>query len=55
MEGTREWREATRDAIMERGDVFREVMSGVEGWQVEACGGYFAYVRSFLVPLPGCG
>lgn len=33
-------------------------MRGVEGWEVEACGGYFAYVRvalsSSLSPLTEC-
>jgi aspartate/methionine/tyrosine aminotransferase len=44
IEGIRPWREGVRAEIKERGRVFRELMEDVEGWDVETCGGYFAYV-----------
>ncbi len=40
-----DWREANRETIHQRADVFRTVMTQVPAWQVAAVGAYFAYVR----------
>lgn len=48
IEGIREWRNEVRREISERGEIFRKVMEGVEGWRVESAGAYYAYV-SFWV------
>ncbi|ORY54484.1 pyridoxal phosphate-dependent transferase [Leucosporidium creatinivorum] len=45
VEATREWREATRDEIAQRQKLFKELLEGVEGWEVSTGGGYFAYVK----------
>lgn len=38
-------RAATRSKINARADVFRRALAGVEGWRIESCGAYFAYLR----------
>ncbi|SCV72646.1 BQ2448_4183 [Microbotryum intermedium] len=42
---TRAWREATCEEIMKRQEVFKELLEGVDGWDVCVGGGYFAYVK----------
>lgn len=42
---TRDWREANRREINARAAVFREALSGLNGWRVDSCGAYFAYLR----------
>jgi aspartate/methionine/tyrosine aminotransferase len=44
------WRQATSDAVAKRSALFAEGMRAAPGWQIEAMGAYFAYVRH---PFPG--
>lgn len=41
----REWREENRREIATRAEVLREVMAAAPGWQLDAVGAYFAFVR----------
>jgi len=41
----RDWRAANRGMIAERAIAFRRAIGQVPGWQVDAIGAYFAYVR----------
>ncbi|BGP37128.1 hypothetical protein JCM10450v2_001036 [Rhodotorula kratochvilovae] len=50
VDATRPWREATRDELAARQELFRALLADVEGWEVETGGGYFAYVKH---PFPG--
>jgi len=45
-----EWRAANRGVINARADAMRAGFAGLEGWEVESLGAYFAYVRH---PFPG--
>ncbi|SGY67373.1 BQ5605_C004g02770 [Microbotryum silenes-dioicae] len=45
MEAMRSWREETRDEIMRRQEIFKDLLADVEGWEVCVGGGYFAYVK----------
>ncbi len=39
------WREENRQRIAARSAIFREVMSGLNGWELLSTGAYFGYVR----------
>lgn len=41
----RDWRAANRVMIAERAEAFHQALARVPGWQVDAMGAYFAYVR----------
>ena len=45
MEGLRAWREGNRGIMAARAVVFRSAMAPLAGWQLDALGGYFAYLR----------
>lgn len=40
-----EWRESNRQRIAERAAAFAGAMAGAPGWQVDAIGAYFAWIR----------
>ncbi|BGP13189.1 hypothetical protein JCM10213_000231 [Rhodosporidiobolus nylandii] len=50
VEATRSWREGVRDELKQRQELFREMLSEVDGWEVETGAAYFAYVKH---PFPG--
>ncbi|BGO98388.1 hypothetical protein RTG_00833 [Rhodotorula toruloides ATCC 204091] len=52
IEATRPWREATRDELAQRQRVFKELLEGVEGWEVVSGGAYFAYVKHPYAGVP---
>jgi len=54
IEGTRSWRDGVREELGNRQKVFRELLEGVEGWEVETGAGYFAYVRFDRLFLRPC-
>ncbi|MFD1746310.1 aminotransferase [Rhizobium helianthi] len=39
------WREENRQEIMRRADALRAVVAGLAGWQLDAIGAYFAFIR----------
>lgn len=41
----KDWREGNRRAIQPRGKALRETLAGCQGWEIDALGAYFAYVR----------
>jgi len=43
--GLREWRDGNRAIMAGRARAFAAAMAGVNSWQVDALGGYFAYLR----------
>ncbi len=45
VEGLRDWREGNKAIMAGRAAAFARVMAGVNDWQVDALGGYFAYLR----------
>jgi aspartate/methionine/tyrosine aminotransferase len=45
IEGLRDWREANRAEINERGAVFQTALTHLPKWQIESVGAYFGYVR----------
>ncbi|CEQ39352.1 SPOSA6832_00879, partial [Sporobolomyces salmonicolor] len=50
VEATRPWREEVRAELVQRQRLFRSLLEGTEGWEVETGSGYFAYVKH---PFPG--
>ena len=50
IEGLREWRESNRRVMNARADACRASLSRLTGWQIDAQGAYFAYLRH---PWPG--
>jgi aspartate/methionine/tyrosine aminotransferase len=44
MEALAPWREANREMIARRGEVFRRVMAEAQHWRVGSVGAYFAFV-----------
>ncbi len=46
------WRDEMRGVINARCEAFRKAMAGVNGWQVEQTGAYFAYVRHPFADRP---
>jgi len=45
LKGLAGWREENRQRIAARSDIFGEVMSGLDGWELLSTGAYFGYVR----------
>jgi aspartate/methionine/tyrosine aminotransferase len=39
------WRAGNRDVMAARAEAFRRAFAGVNGWRIDALGGYFAYLR----------
>ena len=50
VEGTRDWRTGTRNAVARRATLFAGAVAAAPGWSVSAIGAYFAYVRHPLGP-----
>ena len=48
--GLSDWRSRNRVDIQRRGELFKSTMSGLPGWEIDAIGAYFAYLRH---PCPG--
>jgi aspartate/methionine/tyrosine aminotransferase len=46
------WRREMRSIINARCEAFRAAMAGVNGWQVEQTGAYFAYLRHPFADVP---
>ncbi|MEO9788862.1 MAG: aminotransferase, partial [Aurantimonas coralicida] len=44
-----DWRDANRDEIARRADIFRAAFASLPGWELDQIGAYFAYVRH---PIP---
>ncbi len=45
VEALRDWREANRDLMAGRAELFRRAASQLPGWRLDALGAYFAYLR----------
>ena len=45
VEGLRRWRDGNREIMAERAAAFRRAVAPLAGWQLDALGGYFAYLR----------
>ena len=45
IDGLRDWRAGNRAIMAERADAFRAAARAFQGWQVDALGAYFAYLR----------
>jgi aspartate/methionine/tyrosine aminotransferase len=45
VEALRDWRAGNRAIMQDRADTFRRAVSQLEGWRLDALGGYFAYLR----------
>ncbi len=52
LKGLADWRESNRQEILRRAAAFRDALAAAAGWQLEAIGAYFAYVRH---PMAGLG
>ncbi len=40
-----DWRQANRDLMADRAEAFRAAVAPLQGWQLDALGAYFAYLR----------
>jgi aspartate/methionine/tyrosine aminotransferase len=45
IEAMRDWRAGNRDIMAARADALRTAATRLQGWQLDALGGYFAYLR----------
>ncbi|MBC6716726.1 aminotransferase [Aurantimonas sp. DM33-3] len=47
-----DWRDANRDEIARRADIFRAAFASLPGWELDQIGAYFAYVRHPFADRP---